>query len=298
MKIGITGASGLVGSALVPYLRAQGHEVMRLVRTNESATDALWWDPGAGILSPDDLEGIDAVIHLAGANVAGGRWTKKRKQEILDSRVFGVRTLVKAIRACSKGPSIVISASASGIYGDRGDEWLDESSAHGQGFLAEVCQKWEQEWQPVAQLGVRVATLRLGLVLSAQGGALGKMLPAFKCGFGGRLGMGKQWMSWIDEEDLVAIFQQVLSDPELHGPINAVSPEPVRNETFTKTLGAVLKRPTWLGVPAFALRLIFGEMADAALLSSARVKPQVLEESGFHFRSANLEMSLAKILNR
>ncbi len=297
MKIIVTGASGLVGTALVPYLRGQGHAVARLVRSREVAYDAIYWDPNEGELNPDDLDGFDTVIHLAGANVAEGRWTEKRKRLILESRVNGLRTLTEAIRGCSEKPTTLISASATGFYGDRGDEVLDESSEAGAGFLAEICREWEGGLREIETLGLRRVSLRLGIVLSRNGGALGKMLPAFKCGVGGRLGSGKQWMSWISETDLMRAIHHVIADGTIHGPVNVVSPEPVTNAEFTITLGRVMSRPTVLPVPAFVLRLLFGQMADEALLASSRVNPRVLQASAFGFTHKRLERALQSVLS-
>ena len=216
---------------------------------------------------------------------------------ILESRVNGLRTLTEAIRGCSTKPATLISASATGFYGDRGDEVLDETSESGTGFLAEVCRDWEGGLREVESLSLRTASLRLGIVLSRNGGALRKMLPAFKCGAGGRLGSGKQWMSWISEEDLLRVINHVIVEHSIHGPVNAVAPQPVTNAEFTKTLARVLKRPAVLPVPAFMLRLLFGQMADEALLASSRVKAQVLQESDFNFTHERLEHALQSVLS-
>ena len=296
MRIIVTGASGLVGTALVPYLRAEGHEIARLVRSREESSDAIYWDPDAGELNPDELSGFDAIVHLAGANVAAGRWTAKRKRLILESRVNGLRTLTEAVRRCSERPTIMISASATGFYGHRDDEVLDETSESGSGFLAKVCQEWEGGLREVESLGLRTVSLRLGIVLSGNGGALRKMLPAFRCGLGGRLGSGQQWMSWISETDLVRVVQHVLEANTIRGPVNAVSPEPVTSAVFTEKLALVLRRPAVLPVPAFILRILFGQMADEALLASARVKPQLLQAAGFSFTHERLESALRDVL--
>ena len=223
---------------------------------------------------------------------AGGRWTSKRKRLILESRVNGLRTLTQAVRRCSQRPSVLISASATGFYGNRGDEVLDETSDSGAGFLAEVCREWEGGLREVENIGLRTVSLRLGIVLSANGGALGKMLPAFKCGLGGRLGSGQQWMSWISKTDLLRAVHHVLVEPSIHGPVNTVAPEPVTNLEFTETLAKVLHRPAVIPVPAFILRLLFGQMADEALLASARVKPQQLQAGGFSFTHERLKSAL------
>lgn len=295
MKIAITGASGLVGSALVPYLRNGGHTVICLVRAKPVGADEAFWDPAEEVLNPDELSGVDALINLAGANLAKGRWTAKRKRLIRESRIDSLLTLAEAVRLCPQRPSVVISASAAGIYGDRGETWLDEETAPGTGFLAEVCREWESALAGLNELGVRTVALRLGLVLSDQGGALGKMLPAFKCGLGGRLGSGRQWMSWIAEGDLHRIMGQALENETWRGAINAVSPHPVTNAQFTRILAAALRRPAILPVPAWGLRLLFGEMADEALLASSRVKPRVLQNHGFQFSQPELSGAFEEI---
>lgn len=289
MRIVITGSSGLVGGALMLRLREQGNQVIRLVRKPIDEADAILWNPAKGQLDPSSLEGVDAIVHLAGVNVAEGRWSTKRKQEILESRVSGLRTLNAALRKCARRPSVLISASATGIYGDRGDEVLDEGSKPGTGFLAEVCQQWEEGVKDAAEMGLRTVSLRIGIVLSLEGGALGKMIWPFKMGLGGRLGHGRQWMSWIALHDLMAIFEYVLANSRISGPVNAVTPEAVTNDVFTRTLGKVLGRPTVFPVPSFMLRLLCGEFADEALLASARVVPKELAESGFTFQHESLE---------
>jgi uncharacterized protein (TIGR01777 family) len=292
----LSGASGLVGVALQPLLATQGHAVKVLVRREPRAAHEIFWDPSRGELEVARLGGIDAVVHLSGENVAAGRWTARRKEAILRSRVDSTRTLVRALTASAERPAVLISASAVGIYGERGAESLAEGSSPGSGFLAEVCAAWEAELAPVTAAGIRTVALRTGVVLTPAGGALAKMLPAFRCGVGGRLGSGRQWMSWISLDDLVAIIVHLLTAVECRGPVNAVAPGAVTNAEFTAALGRVLGRPTVLPVPAAVLRGLFGEMADAALLASTRAVPQVLQSHGYRFRHADLEPALRHVL--
>lgn len=292
----VTGASGLVGRALVSQLRAEGWVVRTLVRRPPTGPDEFFWNPARGELDPSALAGVGAVVHLAGENIAAGRWTARRKAAIRDSRTGPTRLLAEACAARSDRPTVFISASATGLYGDRVDERLDESAASGSGFLAEVCQAWEAALTPATQAGIRTVALRTGVVLTRDGGALAKMLPAFRLGLGGRLGSGRQWFSWITLDDLVGVIRLALQQPLLHGPVNAVAPEAVTNAIFTATLGRVLRRPAGLPVPAFALRLLFGEMADAALLAGARVEPRRLQASGYVFRHPQLEPALRHLL--
>lgn len=297
MTILMAGASGLVGRALAPRLIGQGHRVFKLVRRPTETPDEIQWNPAAGKFAAGVVEETDAVINLAGENLAAGRWTARRRDAILRSRVDTTRTLVAALREARRKPAVFVNASATGIYGDRGDEVLPESSAGGTGFLAEVCRAWEE---PLAALpaGVRAVALRTGVVLTPQGGALAKMLPAFRAGVGGRLGNGRQWMSWITLDDLLGVIGHVLTHPECAGPINAVAPQPVTNAEFTAVLGRVLRRPTVFPVPAFALRLLFGQMADEALLSSSQAVPKVLLDTGFNFRQGEIEPALRQLLGR
>jgi len=297
MTILVAGASGLVGRVLVARLRSQDHRVRTLVRRPAETPDEVSWNPGAGKVAPEVFEEADAIINLAGENLAAGRWTAKRRDAILRSRVDTTRTLVAAVREAKRRPAVLVNASATGIYGDRGDELLTEASTVGTGFLADVCRAWEEPLT-AAPAGVRTVALRTGVVLTPQGGALAKMLPAFRAGVGGRLGSGQQWMSWITLDDLLGAIGHVLTHPECAGAINAVAPHPVTNADFTAALGRALRRPTVFPVPAFALRLLFGQMADAALLSSARVVPRVLLDSGFEFRQGEIEAALLQILGR
>jgi uncharacterized protein (TIGR01777 family) len=295
-RILISGASGLIGRALIPLLKAEGHTVLRLVRRPAAGPDEICWNPERGELDAAALGEIQAVIHLAGENVAGGRWTTRRKTAILQSRVASTRLLVSAMVSREVRPQVFVSASATGYYGDRGDERLDETSAPGEGFLAEVCRAWESELVPAVAAGIRTVALRTGVVLTPRGGALDKMLPAFRCGLGGRLGSGRQWLSWIALDDMLGVILHALRKPEMHGPLNAVAPGAVTNAEFTATLARVLRRPTGLPVPAFALRLLFGEMADATLLASTRVAPAQLQRLGFDFKFSQLEPALRHLL--
>jgi uncharacterized protein (TIGR01777 family) len=299
MIIVVTGSSGLVGTALVDALQADGHLVRRMVRREVQDTEReIRWDPAAGWIDAGELEGVDAVVHLAGENLADHRWNEKVKQEIRDSRVLGTRLLTEALATLANKPSILCCASAIGYYGDRGDELLDETSPPGSGFLADVCQAWEAASALARDAGIRVVNLRLGVVLSKEGGALTKMLLPFKLGAGGVIGSGQQYWSWIALDDLVKVIKFALEGSDLAGPINAVAPVPVTNREFTKTLGHVLKRPTIFPMPAFAARLALGEMADEMLLASARVEPGVLTRSGFSFAHPELEGALRSSLHR
>jgi uncharacterized protein len=294
----IAGASGLVGSALIPFLQSQGHEVVRLVRRKPTRAEEVFWAPESGELDAAKLRGIDVIINLTGENVAGGRWTAARREAILSSRVNSTRTLVKAVAAMRHRPFTFISASAAGIYGNRGDEHVNEESAHGSGFLAEVCTAWENETAEAEALGLRAVALRTGVVLTAAGGALGKMLPAFRAGLGGRMGSGRQWMSWIAMDDLVGAIYHTVLDQRCAGPVNAVAPEAVRNADFASALGRVLKRPALLPAPAMVLKVALGQMAEEALLAGVRVMPTRLEEAGYFFRHAKLDEALRHVLGR
>ena len=296
MKILITGSSGLIGSALVPVLIGDGHTIVRLVRRAPGA-DSARWNPDDGSLDHGALQGIDAVVHLAGESIASGRWTRARKALILNSRVRGTALLARSVSALRDKPKIFLSASAVGFYGDRGDALLDETRAGGRGFLADVCAKWEDAARPAVDAGIPVVTMRTGVVLSRAGGALPKMLAPFKLGLGGALGAGTQYMSWIAIDDVVGAMQHLLRLDPVAGPVNLVAPDPVTNLEFTKTLGAVLGRPTVLRVPAFGLRLALGEMADEMLLASTRAWPARLTASGYRFRYANLEAALHHVVH-
>ena len=296
MRILISGSSGLVGSALVPALQSSGHAVIPLVRSSSSSkqsrTGSVTWDPMSGQLNPASLEGIDDAVHLAGENIAARRWTAAQKARIRESRVAGTRLLAETLAKLTKAPRALVCASAIGFYGDRSDQRLTEDSPPGTGFLAETCREWEAAAKPAVDRGIRVVHLRTGLVLASQGGALAKMLPPFRLGIAGIIGSGRQYMSWISLDDLVAVISYALSNEMLRGPVNAVAPNPVTNYEFTKTLGRVLRRPTLFPMPAFAARLAFGEMADGLLLASTRVEPKRLLDSSFRFRFPQLEAGL------
>jgi hypothetical protein len=295
MQIAVSGSSGLVGSALLPFLTAGGHRVTRLVR-RVAAGDDVAWDIAQGVEDPSRLEGVDAVVHLAGENIAAGRWTAARKEEIRRSRVEGTRRLCESLAKLSHRPKALVSASAVGFYGNRGEEMLREDSAPGSDFLAQVCQAWEAATVPAARAGIRVVHLRFGMILSPAGGALKKMLLPFKMGAGGRIGSGAQFMSWIAIDDAIGAIHHAIVTESLQGPVNAVAPAPVSNAEFTRTLARVLSRPAIAPMPAFAARLAFGEMADALLLASQRVLPTRLQASGYKFRYPELEGALRHLL--
>jgi uncharacterized protein (TIGR01777 family) len=298
MHILVTGASGLIGSALVSALTSAGSEVTRLVRRQpQSGEKAARWDPLGGSLDASAFGGVDAVVHLAGENIAE-RWTTAKKVNIRDSRIKGTQILCEALTRLASPPKVLVSASAIGYYGDRAEEILSEESAPGRGFLAEVCRAWEAATEPARQTGLRVVQLRFGVVLSPVGGALAKILPPFRLGLGGMLGSGRQYMSWIALDDAVGVIQHAIVTDSLQGPTNAVAPHAVTNREFTKTLGNVLGRPTVIPLPAFAARLMFGEMADELLLASARVQPAKLLASGYRFRFPELEGALRHLLAR
>lgn len=299
MKILISGSHGLVGSALVKSLTTASHEVIRLVRHQPHyGRLEIGWDPKRGVIDKEHLEGIDVVIHLAGENIGEGRWTKEKKQAILDSRIKGTTLLSETLATLRHPPSVFLSASAVGYYGNRGDELLTESSSPGDDFLAHVCREWEKATAPAAQKGIRTVLTRSGLILDENGGALAKMLTPFRMGIGGRIGDGKQWMSWIALDDVVGAIQFLIHDRFVNGPVNFVTPHPVTNAEFTKTLGSVLSRPTFLPVPAFGVRLAFGEMGEALLLGGQRVEPAVLKSRGFAFNWPRLELALKHVLHR
>lgn len=299
MKILISGSHGLVGSALVPLLTTSGYEVVRLVRHARTVgAPEVEWHPDKGTIDKEQLEGIDAVVHLAGENIAEGRWTSEKKRAIRESRVNGTTLLAETLATLTKPPSVFVSASAIGYYGDRGDELLTETSPPGNDFLAGVCQQWEKATTPAAEKGIRTVLARFGIILAENGGALAKMLTPFKMGIGGRIGNGKQWMSWIELDDVAGAISFLLHDSFVNGPVNVVSPFPVTNAEFTKTLGSVLSRPTLFPIPAFGVRLAFGEMADALLLASQKVQPAVLQARGFAFTRPRLELALKHLLHR
>lgn len=298
MQVSLTGGTGLIGSALLRRLLEQGHSVRLAGRRPPAGLAAgvgfTRWDAFSSDPPGEFVEGADAVIHLAGEPVAQ-RWTAQAKQRIRASRVDGTRRLVRALAGATRRPATLVAASAVGFYGDRGDEWLTEESSPGAGFLPELVQAWESEARAAQALGVRVVCLRIGLVLGSNGGALARMLPAFRLGLGGRLGSGKQWMSWIHLEDLIELILFALAQPQLEGAVNATAPSPVRNAEFTRTLAAVLHRPAVFRAPAFALRLALGEMA-CVLLDSQRVRPEAALAAGFRFRWTELCPALEDLL--
>ena len=298
MRVAVTGSTGLVGSEVVAGLSAAGQEVVRLVRRAPAPGEgAVRWDPAKGEIDAAGLEGLDAVVHLAGENIGSGRWSPTRKAAIRESRVNGTRLLCDALAGLDRPPRTLVCASAIGYYGDRGPEPLTEESPPGAGYLAEVCREWEAASAPAVRKGIRVVTLRIGVVLSPKGGALSRMLPPFRAGFGGVLGGGRQYVSWIDLDDLPPVVLHALRCSGLSGPVNAVAPRPVTNREFTEALGNVLSRPTPFPVPAFALRIAVGrEMADALLLASARVAPRRLEETGYRFRFPELPAALRHLI--
>jgi hypothetical protein len=296
MNVLISGATGLIGSALAPELEANGHTVTRLSRS-PSGPNTVRWDPSAGTIE-GDLEGTEAVVHLAGESIAQGRWSPDKKRRILDSRVQGTRLLAERIAALSTPPKVMVSTSAVGYYGDRGDEVLTEESTPGEDFLARVCREWEAAAEPARQAGIRVVHPRLGIVLSPQGGALGTTLPIFKLGGGGKIGSGRQWWSWVTLADVVGSIVHSLTDETVEGPVNVGSPNPMTNAEYTKVLGKVLGRPTVLPLPAPAARIMLGEVADALLLASQRMQPAKLEATGYSFRYPRLEGALRHLLGR
>lgn len=299
MKIVVSGSHGLVGKALLKSLTDDGHEVFRLVRHEPIFGDPeIWWDPSEGRIDAEHLEGHDVVVHLAGESIASGRWTGEKKREILESRVKGTLLLSESLARLSRPPSVFLSASAIGYYGDRDDELLTEQSAPGDDFLSKVCIEWEDATKPAREKGIRTVHSRFGIILDDKGGALAKMLTPFRMGIGGRIGSGKQWMSWIALDDVVGGLKFLMGETSTRGPVNFVAPNPVTNAEFTTTLGRALRRPTLFPVPEFGVRLAFGEMADALLLSSQRVEPTILKSKGFVFRWPMLDAALRHILSR
>lgn len=295
MKILISGSSGLIGSALVRAVTGAGHTAIPLVRKN-GVDSSVFWDPDAGTIDREALEGVDGVVHLAGENIASGRWTAARKERILGSRVKGTALLASALAQMNRRPAVLVSGSAIGVYGDCGDKILTEESPTGSDFLAGVCREWEKATTAASSAGIRVVHLRTGIVLAKAGGALPKMAMPFKLGVGGKIGSGMQYMSWIDLEDEVQVILHCIQRESIHGPVNSAAALPVTNTEFTKMLGRILSRPTVFSMPAFMARLLLGEMADALLLSSQRIEPARLISSGYTFRRPNLEDALRRIL--
>lgn len=297
MKVLVSGSSGLIGSALAVALASDGHTVVRLVRAAAGAAEqAVQWDPSTGSLAAVELEGMDAVVHLAGENIASGRWTRVRKERIRNSRVGGTGLLSRALAQLARPPRVLACASAIGYYGSRGEEVLTEESEPGSGFLAGVVQEWEDATAPARESGIRTASLRFGVVLSPSGGALAKMLIPFRAGFGGRIGSGRQYMSWIALDDAVTAVRHVLDNEALEGAVNVVAPNPVTNGEFARALGQALRRPALLPLPAWAARLALGEMAEELLLSSTRVEPRKLLDSGCGFDFPELGDALGHLL--
>jgi hypothetical protein len=297
MIIAITGSSGLVGSALTRALEADGHLVRPVVRrAPREGANEIRWDPDKGTIDAAEFATVDGVVHLAGENIAGHRWTKSFKQKIVDSRVRSTKLLCDTFANLASKPTVLVSASAIGYYGNRRSEPLDESASPGQGFLAELCQQWEAATVRARDADIRVVNLRIGFVLSKEGGGLAKMLVPFHLGAGGVIGSGQQRISWIALDDLVRAIQFALSAAAVAGPVNAVAPNPVTNREFTKTLGSVLHRPTILSMPAFAARLAFGEMADEMLLGGAHIEPRALTAASFQFEYPQLEPALRHML--
>jgi uncharacterized protein (TIGR01777 family) len=296
MKILLGGSHGLVGTALVRALEKEGHECFRLVRRAPAAKTEVEWSPDRYSIALARIEGFDAVINLAGESIADGRWTEEKKRRIRESRVKGTKLLGDAVANLTVPPKTFISASAIGYYGNQGDEILTEASPAGDDFLAHVCAEWEQATSLATEKGIRVVNTRFGVILDTKGGALAKMLTPFRMGVGGKIGSGKQWMSWIALDDVIAGIMFALAHDSMQGPVNFVAPNPVTNAEFTKTLGQVLSRPTLFPVPAFVVRLLFGEMGEALLLGSERVAPKRLMSEGYQFQYAQLEGALRKIL--
>lgn len=297
MRVAITGSSGLVGTELRTQLSAAGHDIVRVERGERGSLPVVW-QPAQQWIAPAALEGCDAVVHLAGASIGDGRWSANRKRELWNSRIDSTRLLVEHFATLKQKPSVFVCASAIGVYGNRGDEELSDDAAAGGGFLADLVQAWEAEAHKAEALGIRVVTLRSAIVLAQDGGALAKMLTPFKFGVGGRLGSGKQWMSWIALEDEARAIAWTLTHEELHGPVNLAAPHPTRNADFTKVLGHVLHRPTLFPVPKFGLRLLFGQMGEELLLYSQRVAPTKLQRSGFAFHYPELETALEAALGK
>jgi uncharacterized protein len=296
MQVAITGASGLIGQALARFLTAGGHGVVRLVRRAPRGVDEARWDPHTGTVDAAALPGLDAVVHLAGENIAGGRWTAGRKALLRASRVGPTRLLALALARMESKPKVLVSASAIGYYGNRGDLWVTENDPPADDFLGRLSADWEGAAEPARQAGIRVVHPRFGIALARAGGALGKMLLPFRIGLGGVVGPGTQYMSWIALDDVVAVVHHLLERADLEGPVNAVAPEPVTNAAFTRTLGRALERPTVMPLPAFALRLALGELAEATLLASTRVRPDRLLATGYRFRFPDLESALRHAL--
>ncbi len=298
MKIAMTGAGGLIGTALRKRLEKSGHEIVPLVRDKEAAKNGgIFWDPYENVIEKNRLEGFDGVVHLSGENLAE-RWSDEKKRKIRESRIKTTELLTETLLHLQNPPRVFVSASAVGIYGNRGDEILTEKSDPGKGFLAEVTREWEYASRELGNSPIRRVNLRIAVVLSSEGGALGKMIPAFKTGVGGKIGSGEQYVSWIGIDDLTRIFEFALTHDEISGPVNAVSPNPVRNEKFTEALAKALGRPSFATVPAFAIKMMFGEMGKETLLGSTRAVPKKLEDAGFEFEYPGIDKALQKLLSK
>src|ERR1700733_84384 len=295
-RILVSGVSGPIGAALLPSLFTNGCSIVRLVRGPSTADDQISWDPAVP-LAPQTVSGFDAVIHLAGESIIG-RWTDAKKAKIRDSRIVGTFNLASALAQAEDRPKVFVCGSAIGYYGNRGDEVLREQSAPGTGFLAEVCQAWEEAATPAVQADIRTAHLRTGIVLSPAGGALGAMLAPFKLGLGGRIGDGQQWMSWIDVRDMVGAIHHILKNDLMQGPVNMVAPKPLRNAEFTKTLASALSRPAIFPMPDFVVKTVFGEMGEELLLASQKVEPARLISSGYPFRFSDLRSALQNLVGK
>lgn len=294
MRVLITGASGLIGKALQKSFAEKGYELLLASRSEPKDERHIQWNPDTGFADADlaKLEGLDAVVHLAGESISALRWSDEKKKAIRDSRVFGTRSIIEALDKLERKPKTFISGAAIGFYGDRGDEVMTESSPAGKTFLAEISKEWEAESRRAEDLGIRTVLLRTGIVLSKDGGALATMMTPFKLGVGGVVGSGKQWMSWVSLDDVVGIINFALENESVRGAINVTAPNPVTNEEFTKTLGSVLYRPTFLPLPEFAVHMVFGEMGDALLLDSTRVVPKRLLDAGYDFKFTDIKTAL------
>jgi uncharacterized protein (TIGR01777 family) len=296
MKVLISGSHGLVGTALIKSLAAKGHEVVRLVRYSPTSEAEIEWSPDRYSIALSRIEGFDAVVNLAGESIAEGRWTDEKKKRIRESRVKGTKLLGDALANLTDSPKTFVCASAIGYYGNRGDEILTEASPPGDDFLAKVCREWEEATALATEKGIRVVNARFGVILDQAGGALAKMLPPFRLGVGGKIGDGKQWMSWITLADVIGGLEFALTHDSLRGPVNFVAPSPVTNAEFTKTLGKALSRSTLFPIPAFGVRLLFGEMGEALLLGGQRVAPKELLDAQYQFQYPQLETALARVL--
>lgn len=297
MKVAVSGSSGLVGSMLVPSLREQGHTVVRLVREAQVAgeEDRVLWDPASGAFRAERLEGFDAVVHLAGEPI-DQRWSQAARERILTSRVDGTKMLVDGLKRLQDPPEVLVSASAVGYYGDRGEAQLEEAAEPGDNWVAGVCEAWEQATEPAARAGMRTVQLRFGIILSPEGGALAKMLPPFRLGLGGPIAGGDQWYSWISRRDAGRAVERALEDEQLEGPVNTSTPNPATNAAFTEALGAALNRPTVFPIPGFAMRMLYGPMADELLMASARMVPAKLEKVGFAWQDPEIGPAFERML--